>query len=144
LFKGGNGDEEGGAKDDEAGYAEELVEKLVFFFFEGSKGERTHRERGVPSSANWKPTKPLMSRQQYVAATKPVYAAANHFMEKRSVFQRKGQENKRKRIIYRICHISCGYHTRVEEHGEERDGSVHPEKHDDLLPSYGGVFAADV
>lgn len=39
---------------------------------------RTHSDRGVPSSANWKPTKALMRRQQYVQATKPVYTAANH------------------------------------------------------------------
>lgn len=41
-------------------------------------GRRTHRESGVPSSANWKPTKPFMSIQQYAAATRPVYTAANH------------------------------------------------------------------
>lgn len=39
----------------------------------------TQRDNGVPSSANWKPTNPLMSKQQYAAATNPVYTAANHF-----------------------------------------------------------------
>jgi len=39
---------------------------------------RAHSDSGVPSSANWNPTKPLMSRQQKVAATRPVYTAANH------------------------------------------------------------------
>jgi hypothetical protein len=28
------------------------------------ESRRTHSESGVPSSANWKPTKPLMRRQQ--------------------------------------------------------------------------------
>ena len=40
---------------------------------------RTQSDNGVPSSANWNPTKPLMRRQQYAAATKPVYEAANHY-----------------------------------------------------------------
>jgi len=39
----------------------------------------SQRDNGVPSSANWKPTNPLMSKQQYAAATNPVYTAANHF-----------------------------------------------------------------
>ena len=33
---------------------------------------RTHRDRGVPSSANWKPTKPLRRRQVYAAVMRPV------------------------------------------------------------------------
>lgn len=49
-----------------------------------------------------------------------------------------------KRIAYGICYVSCGYHTRVEQHGEKGYGGVHPEEHDDLLPSYGGVLAANV
>ena len=31
----------------------------------------THNEAGVPSSANWKPTKPLTSKHQNMAVTKP-------------------------------------------------------------------------
>jgi len=30
---------------------------------------KNQRDSGVPSSANWKPTNPLMSKQQYAAAT---------------------------------------------------------------------------
>jgi len=35
-------------------------------------GARTHNDNGVPSSANWNPTKPLISRQVYADATNPV------------------------------------------------------------------------
>ena len=31
----------------------------------------------MPSSANWNPTNPFMSRQGHAAATRPVYIAAN-------------------------------------------------------------------
>jgi len=40
--------------------------------------ERTQSDSGVPSSANWKPTNPFMSKQVYADATRPVYTAANH------------------------------------------------------------------
>ena len=43
----------------------------------------TQSDRGVPSSANWNPTKPLIRRQQYVAATRPVYTAVNHYTHTR-------------------------------------------------------------
>lgn len=45
---------------------------------EKCKIQLTQSDSGVPSSANWKPTKPLIRMQQYVAATRPVYIAANH------------------------------------------------------------------
>ena len=45
----------------------------------------THSDSGVPSSANWNPTKPLMRRQVYVPATRPVYIAANHCKQIRRV-----------------------------------------------------------
>lgn len=51
---------------------------------------RTQSDNGVPSSANWKPTKPLMRRQQYAAATKPVYEAANHYSTPETVSQEEG------------------------------------------------------
>lgn len=40
---------------------------------------RNHNDMGVPSSWNWKPTKPFMRRHQYSAPTLPAYIAANHY-----------------------------------------------------------------
>ena len=39
---------------------------------------RTHGARGVPSSANWNPTKLFIRRQKYAAAMRPVQKDANH------------------------------------------------------------------
>jgi len=39
---------------------------------QGRMERRTHSERGVPSSANWNPTKPFIKRQQYADAMRPV------------------------------------------------------------------------
>jgi hypothetical protein len=79
ALEGRDGEEEGNAKDDQTRDAEELGWDVSARFVGGGWGWRTQSERGVPSSANWKPTKPLMRRQQYAAAIKPVYTAANHW-----------------------------------------------------------------
>lgn len=39
----------------------------------------TQSEMGVPSSANWNPTKPLTRSDQYKAVIRPNWTAANHF-----------------------------------------------------------------
>jgi hypothetical protein len=57
TLKDGSGDEEGNAKYCKAGEAE---------------NPERETDRGVLSSTNWKPTKPLMRLQQYVAATRLV------------------------------------------------------------------------
>lgn len=46
---------------------------------------KLQRLRAVPSSANWKPTKPLTSKHQYVAVTSPNKIAANHCRQDQSV-----------------------------------------------------------
>ena len=38
----------------------------------------THRDKGVPSSANWKPTNPLTRRHQHVALEKPHCTATKY------------------------------------------------------------------
>lgn len=45
-----------------------VTEALVSF----RQIQLTQSDRGVPSSANWKPTNPLINRHVYVAATSPV------------------------------------------------------------------------
>lgn len=40
--------------------------------------ENTHKESGVPSSANWKPTNPLTRRHQQVAVVKPHCTATKY------------------------------------------------------------------
>lgn len=78
-LEGADGDEEAEPENEEAGYAQELGEgQRVAERREGKEKGRTHSDSGVPSSANWNPTKPFMSRQVNIAATKPVYTAANH------------------------------------------------------------------
>jgi hypothetical protein len=84
LFEGGNGDEE--TWDAKKLCRRESVSKQNLGYSKGF--EQTHKERGVPSSANWKPTNPLMSKQQYVAATRPVYIAANHYYKHNVKFER--------------------------------------------------------
>jgi hypothetical protein len=69
-------DEHGHAEDDEAREPQKL--RASEWGCGKRSGGRTQSESGVPSSANWKPTKPFTSRQQYAAATRPVYTAANH------------------------------------------------------------------
>ncbi len=75
-----------------------------------------------------------MSRQQYVAATRPVYMAANHW--------RRIRVNGRKKVFgsYLISRVCRRYDARVEEHANELDEGIHPEKSDNLLPAHGGVL----
>lgn len=40
--------------------------------------ESTQSERGVPSSANWKPTNPLTSRHQHAAVVRPHCTATKY------------------------------------------------------------------
>lgn len=40
--------------------------------------ERTQRDIGVPSSANWKPTNPFATRIQKMEQMKPTWTAVNH------------------------------------------------------------------
>ena len=112
LFEGGNGDEERCPKDKQTRDAKKLFRRGERKQAESGLFQRswqTHKERGVPSSANWKPTNPLMSKQQYVAATRPVYIAANHYyinnVNLRVTFKEKNTN--------RICCIPRGNDARV-------------------------------
>jgi hypothetical protein len=46
-------------------------------------GWLTQRDHGVPSSANWKPTKPFNNKHQNVALIKPTWTAVNHYKAKK-------------------------------------------------------------
>ncbi len=79
----------------------------------------THNERGVPFvSTNWKPTNPL-SKQQAVAATRPVHIAATPTNYQCLV----GRISKEKNNW--VCWVPDGNNGRVEELAE-RLGEVLP------------------
>ena len=73
LLERGDRNEEGYAENDQCRYPQKLHGQFSSNIWqEMMTWLRTHSERGVPSSANWKPTKPLMRRQVYAPATRPV------------------------------------------------------------------------
>ena len=73
LLERGDRNEEGYAENDQCRYPQKLHGQFSSNIWqEIMTWLRTHSERGVPSSANWKPTKPLMRRQVYAPATRPV------------------------------------------------------------------------
>lgn len=79
LLECGDGDKETNSEHDETGDAKELVWINAKWTVTETRARRpTQRDSGVPSSANWKPTKPFMSKQVYIDATRPVYIAENH------------------------------------------------------------------
>lgn len=63
LLEGSNGNEEGDSPYGQARYPKELKSQCQEKLGELQGKERTQRDSGVPSSANWKPTNPFMSKQ---------------------------------------------------------------------------------
>jgi hypothetical protein len=80
AFERGHGNKGDDKPDNERGDSEELLQgrrtgarvSMRGAAQLGVREAHTQRLRGVPSSANWKPTKPLISRHQNVADINPV------------------------------------------------------------------------
>lgn len=94
----------------------------------------TQSDSGVPSSANWKPTKPLINKHQKLALTTPKCIAAKYYTMQVSHLNVVGylKDNLKKRT-YRICSIGWRNNIGDQEHFEEyRDHVQVKEKHNFL------------
>jgi hypothetical protein len=86
----------------------------------------------VPSSANWKPTKPFKSKHQKVALIRPIWIAANHF-EKDMLVKIIAFFGYRTYGIYRG---RDGNNTGDKKHFHKGTEHIKVEEHDDFFAPY--------
>jgi hypothetical protein len=76
-----------------------------------------------------------MRRQQYAAATRPVYDATNHYSKQPNIYQRAVRKGTVIRT-YRIAAVRSWNKIGIKKECDEFDDRIKIEEHDNLLATY--------